>query len=168
MKYKTLIVSSIYLLGLALMELNAQESIPTGGSNISSTFGSVSYTVGQFVYTTYSGTNGYITQGVQQPYEISLIEGIRNSIKYIFQCTAFPNPANEFITLEVETPSPVNIQSISYLLYNSKGILIENNKLNANNTILNIGSLNNGIYILKLLQHKKELKTFKIIKTNKI
>ena len=56
--------------------LHAQETVPATGGDATRAGGSSSYTLGQVVYTTNTGTNGSVAQGVQQPYEISISVGI--------------------------------------------------------------------------------------------
>lgn len=46
MKHKTFIISTIFLLGIGLTGLQAQEAIPATGGNASGSGGSVSYSVG--------------------------------------------------------------------------------------------------------------------------
>jgi len=69
MKIKNL--SLVILLFLELSKLQAQEATTTAGGEASGSGGYASYTVGQVVYTTKTGTNGNsVIEGVQQPYEI--------------------------------------------------------------------------------------------------
>jgi len=71
MKHKRLKLCALLLFGLGLTGLQAQESVNAAGGNASGSGGTVSYTVGQVVYTTKTGTNGSVAEGVQQAYEIS-------------------------------------------------------------------------------------------------
>ena len=66
---------SILLLGLGLTAQAQQVTNATGGdaSDIGGTF---AYSIGQIVYTTNTSTNGSLTQGVQQPFKISIVSGI--------------------------------------------------------------------------------------------
>ena len=50
------------------ISLYAQEGFSTSGGQALGTAGSSSYTVGQTVYGTYTGSNGSVAQGVQQAY----------------------------------------------------------------------------------------------------
>ena len=77
MKHKKTIVSISFLLLGIIGGLHAQESPTAAGGEATGTGGTSSYSVGQVVYTTATGTNGSLAQGVQQPYEIS----VTNSIK---------------------------------------------------------------------------------------
>jgi hypothetical protein len=68
------------IIGLFLCSfLNAQESVNTASGNASGSGGSVSYSVGEIVYTTNAGDNGAVAQGVQQAYEISAVTGIEEA-----------------------------------------------------------------------------------------
>ena len=70
MKHKKTITSIAFLL-LGLGGLQAQESPTATVGEATGTGGTASYSVGQVVYTTTTGTNGSVAQGVQQPFEIS-------------------------------------------------------------------------------------------------
>ena len=59
--------------------LNAQTTVAAVGGESTGTGGTVSYTVGQIIYTTNIGANGSLAQGVQQPYEISTTLGINET-----------------------------------------------------------------------------------------
>ena len=73
---KVVLAILIVIVGFPLI---AQEAIPAAGSNAIGSGGSVSYSVGQVVYTINTGTNGSVAEGVQQPYEISVVVGIEQA-----------------------------------------------------------------------------------------
>jgi hypothetical protein len=60
----------LFVTGIGITCLQAQEAIPASGGNGSGNGGSVSYSIGQVVDATYTGLSGSVAQGVQQPYEI--------------------------------------------------------------------------------------------------
>lgn len=161
MKCKKLKLSAVLLLGLTLIELPAQETIPASGGNASGSAGTISYTVGQVVYTTNTGTNGSVAQGVQQPYEISVVSGVEQvkDINLIF--LAFPNPTTNFLTLKVENYDNKNF---SYQIYDINGKLLENKKLTGNENTISMANFIPATYFLKIPDNNKEVKTFKIIK----
>lgn len=76
MRHKRLKLSAVLLLGLGLTGLQAQTSVNATDGDVSGSGGSVSYSVGQVVYTTHTGTSGSVAEGVQQPYEISVVTGL--------------------------------------------------------------------------------------------
>ncbi|MBA7550129.1 hypothetical protein ES705_42635 [subsurface metagenome] len=125
-------------LGLGLTGLQAQETIPATGSNASGSGGSVSYSVGQVIYTTNTGTNGSIAQGVQQPYEISVVSGIGKAKDINLICTAYPNPTTDFLTLKVEN---YDNENLFYQLFDISGQLLESKKLKGNETTITMANL---------------------------
>jgi len=150
----------LFVLFLALTKLHAQETIPSSGGNASGSGGTTSYTVGQVVYTINTGTNGSVIQGVQQPYEISVISGI--DVEYIqLKCSAYPNPANDYLTLKVENN---NNKNLFYQLYDMSGTLLKNEKLTENEVTIPMADFIPAIYFLMVTDNQKEIKTFKIIK----
>lgn len=161
MRYKIFILSAVLLLGIGLTGLQAQEAIPASGGNASGSGGTVNYTVGQVVYTTNTGTNGSVAQGVQQPYEISVVSEIEQTKDIYLMCTIYPNPTTNFLTLKIEN---FNNKNLSYQLYDIQGKLLENKKMNENNTIIVMKNLVPAIYFLKVIKENKEIKIFKIIK----
>ena len=64
MKQQRKILSIFFLLGFCLAIVQGQQTIPATGGNASGSGGSVSYSVGQILYSTFSGTNGTVVQGV--------------------------------------------------------------------------------------------------------
>jgi hypothetical protein len=64
MKHFAKLLITAYFIGYGLT-IQAQNTIPATGSNATGTGGAVSYSVEQVPYNTFSGTNGFIIQGVQ-------------------------------------------------------------------------------------------------------
>jgi hypothetical protein len=100
MNTKKIKIVVLFLLGFGLLTAQAQQVTTATGGDASGSGGTVAYSVGQIVYTTNTGTNGSVAQGVQQSYIISIVLGIEdNSIK--LELTAYPNPTTNFLTLNV-------------------------------------------------------------------
>lgn len=152
------------MLFFANIGLQAQGSIPVSGGNASGTAGSISYSVGQIVYTTNSGTNGYVTQGVQQPYEISAVTGFDEIKGITLQCSAYPNPTTDFINLKVDESSTLNSNLMSYQLCDINGKLLETKNITSNETNIFMSNLLPATYFLKVTLGNKEVKSFIIIK----
>lgn len=161
MKHKKVKLSIVLLLSLRLIGLHAQEAIPASGGNASGNGGSVSYSVGQMVYTTYTGTNGSIAEGVQQPYEISVVSGIEQTKNINLTCKVYPNPTSDFLILKVENYDNGNL---SYQLFNISGKLLESKMLTGNEITISMENLVPATYFLKIINNQIEVKTFKIIK----
>ena len=159
MKHKKTIVSISFLL-LSIGGLHAQESSTAAGGEATGTGGTVSYSVGQVVYTTATGTNGSISQGVQQPYEIYVTTGV-NQTAINLEMTVYPNPTTNYLTLKVENEQ---IESLTYQVIDLQGKVIENKKVTADNTTIKMEALPKATYFLKVTDNNKTVKTFKIIK----
>ncbi len=146
MKYKSLLLAPVFLLVTGITELQAQETIPAAGSDAYGNGGSTSYTVGQLVYTTITGTENSMEQGVQQPYEISVIIGIdEGNVDYI-EFNVYPNPVTDYLQLKV---SEGRFENLSYQLYRSDGKLLQNKEIQSKETSVSMKDLTPGTYILK-------------------
>ena len=161
MKYKRFNLSAILLLGLGLTSVQAQEAILATGGEASGDGGSVSYSVGQVVYSTNRGANGSVAQGVQQPYEISVVAGIEQATGIMLELSAYPNPASDFITVKAEN---YDTDNLSYHFYDINGKLLESKKADGNETQIEMKNLVPAIYFLKVIENNEEIGTFKIIK----
>jgi len=161
MRHKKLKLSAILLLGLGLTGLQAQESVNATGSNASGSGGTVAYSVGQVVYTTNTGTNGSVAQGVQQPFEISVVTGIEEAKGINLSVLAYPNPTTDYLTLSI---GEFDISNVSYQLYDMNGKLLESKKITGNQTSIVMSNLVPATYFVKVTESNKEVKTFKIIK----
>jgi len=153
-------------LTISLSSIHAQEVIPASGGNVSGSSGTVSYTVGQIVYSTNSGINGSMAEGVQQPFEISEIIGIKETKINNPEISVFPNPTNDFLTLKIDVSTPLNIRFLYYQIYDINGKLLESKKLADYETTISTANLVSGIYFLKITDENKEIKTFKIVKNH--
>jgi hypothetical protein len=151
----------IIQLCLFLTGLQAQQTTTTSGGNASGDGGSVSFSVGQMVYTTHTTTGGSVAQGVQQPYEISVVTAIENTENITLACSVYPNPATDFVILKIEN---YQINHLAYKLYDINSKLIETKKIASNETIISLKNSGSAVYLLKITDNNKEIKTFKIIK----
>lgn len=164
MRHKKLYLSLVLLLGLGLTGLHAQESFNASGGNASGSGGSVNYSVGQVVYTTNSGTTGMVSQGVQQPFEISVITGFED-IKWMnLNCSVYPNPTTDYLTLKIDVSASIPIRNLSYQLYDMNGRLLGSGKLKSHETQIVMANLVPETYLLEVFDQNKIVKSFKIIK----
>lgn len=161
MKYNKLKLSAVILLVFGLTGLHAQTSVNATGGNASGSGGSVSYSVGQVVYTTNEGTNGSVAQGIQQPFEISVVTGLEEAIGINLSVSAYPNPTTDYLTLEVKE---FDLSNLYFQLYDMQGKLLQNEKITSNQTSIAMGNLAPTTYFVKVIQNNKEVKVFKIIK----
>jgi hypothetical protein len=161
MKYKKFKLSAVLLLGLGLTGLQAQESVNATGGNASGGGGSASYSVGQVAYQTHTGTNGSVAQGVQQPYEISVVTAIEEAKGINLTVSAYPNPTTDYLTLEVKE---YELSNLHFQLYDMNGKLLQNAKITGNQTSIIMSNLVPATYLLKVIAGNQSIKEFKIIK----
>jgi hypothetical protein len=139
----------------------AQEVIPPTGGTISGSTGSVSYTIGQIFYSTISGTTGFVIEGVQQPYEISLVTGINEASGINLVFAAFPNPTNDILYLKVENYETDNLY---FQILDIRGNLLDYEKIQGTESSISLFANDPGVYFIIITDGKKQIKTFKIIK----
>ena len=161
MRHKRLKLSAVLLLGLGLTGLQAQTSVNATGSNASGSGGSVSYSVGQVVYTNNTGTNGSVAQGVQQAFQISVVTGLEQAKGINLSVSAYPNPTTDYLTLSI---AEFEISNLTYQLYDISGKLLQSEKITGNQTSIAMSNLVPANYFVKVIQGNKKVKTFKIIK----
>jgi len=160
MRHIRLKMCTLLLLGLGLTGLKAQENINATGGNAAGNGGSASYSVGQVVYTTNTGTSGSVAQGVQQAFEISVV-GIEEANGIQLSVAPYPNPSTDYLTLEVKDFEP---STLSFQLYDMQGKLLLSQKITNSQTRLVMSELVPAIYFIKVIKGDREVKTFKIIK----
>ena len=136
----------------------AQSNTVVSGGQATGVTGNVSYTIGQVNYIVASGSGGTIAEGLQQPIEI--FPTSVNEPHDTFSALLFPNPASDFIVLQVESSK---INKMKYQLFDLQGNLIAQYNLNSDQTNISTRQLVPQAYLLKI-SNQQEFKTFKIIK----
>lgn len=159
MKHLKFTLSSLLL--FCIMSLQSQENITITGGDATGSGGTVAYSVGQIVYTTHTGVDGSMAQGVQQPYEISIVDGIEQADGINLELMVYPNPTNDFLNLIVED---YNNEMLSYQLYDINGQIIKRGKILGIETTIMMEFQVPGNYLLIVFNDQNEVKTFKIIK----
>ena len=138
----------------------AQEAVLSSGGNASGNGASVSYSLGQLVNETYIGTNGKLTLGVQQPFEIQVINGTEDNKINLF-VKVYPNPTTNVLTLKVDN---FDFTNALIQLYDVEGKLLLSKIMTTDETLINMQSFTPALYILKITDNQKVIKSFKIIK----
>lgn len=154
------IVFSVYSTS-ALMAQTLHSGLAAASGNAAGAGGSASYTIGQVFYNTASGGNGSVAEGVQQPYEISVLSAVKNIAGIDLSYSVFPNPVSEMLILKLE-----NVENFvcTYQLYDGNGKLLRTDKIKEKVTGIDFTELTASVYMLKIIHKNKSLKTFKIIK----
>lgn len=159
MKQIKLNAVAILLFGFGLTS-QAQQATTASGGDASGGGGTVAYSVGQIVFTTYTGSNGSVAQGVQQPYEISIVLGLEDK-EISLNLQAYPNPTSDYLILNV---GKAELSELSFHLVDLNGKLIESKKIESVSETINMQSLPSAAYFLRIINSNKEIKIFKIIK----
>ena len=154
---------TLLLFAYCFVRLQAQQVITSAGENATGIGGSASYSVGQIVYKTNSGSLGSVSQGVQQPYEISIVSVFEEVDRISLVLSSYPNPTTNSLTLKVGN---YNFENLNYQLYDSNGRMLVESKIYRSETVLSMETLPAGSYFLKVNNGPMEVKTLKIIKNN--
>jgi len=96
---------TLFIFTFSLSTVSAQENVNATGGNASGSGCSVSYSVGQVMYQIQTGTNGSVAQGLQQPYEISVLTAIEETKGINLSVTAYPNPAIDSLQFKLKGKS---------------------------------------------------------------
>jgi len=150
----------LLLMLLTYENTQAQQAIvPIGGDAIGAS-GQISYSIGQIAYTTYEGSTGSVSQGVQQPFEISVITETNESAAEVL-CTSYPNPTSEGLYLHIKAEP---FSEFHFQLVGLTGKLLHSGVIHEEVTYIDMKSLSAGIYVLRIQSNHTNIKTFKIVK----
>ena len=151
-----------YILFYSLFKTTAQQATVTSGGNATGSGGTVSYSIGQVNYTFSTSGSGSINQGVQQPFEIFTL-GTDNFQNINLLMTVYPNPTVNTIILKIDNNY---LDSLNFQLVDINGKQILSQTISEAETLIDLQNLAAAIYLLKINDTEKTIKTFKIIKNN--
>jgi len=138
--------------------LLAQQDVVTSGGNGSGASGSISYSIGQVVYSNTSNATGSINQGVQQPYELTPIS-VNESLRDI-AVELYPNPPRNNLLIRM----PEFIPGLTLQIFSLNGALIEERPMLSQQTIINAETWSASTYIVKLHDSAGNFSEYKLIK----
>ena len=154
-------VTIIFVLLLFLMSLTvqAQEITLASGGDISGSGGTVSYSVGQIVQNSITGTGGSVTQGIQFSFESTTLSVI--DFQTQIDISSYPNPTSSFLNIKVQG---FQENTLYYKLFNVLGKLLISGDIKNNTAQINIAHLPSATYLLKVSNNSTIFKTYTIIK----
>lgn len=158
-RIRILLPLSVFCLCVKLMQ--GQSTIPTAGGTANGTGGSVTYTVGQIADSVVAGTNGFIVQGVQQPFEISTVTAIEDTEYITLEYSVYPNPTEGTIRLVIKS---FNDGDFRLQLYNLNGAVLQDKNVLDEETEISMESHKSAVYFLRVIRYNREVKVFKIVK----
>ncbi|WP_445721722.1 T9SS type A sorting domain-containing protein [Flavobacterium sp.] len=145
---------------ISLSSVFGQEGFVLSGGDATGSGGSVSYSYGLVFYETVNGTNGELTQGVQQSIEIYSLSTPSNSVA--INLAMYPNPAISQVTLDLNFTQFQDV--MKYELFNVNGKLLKTGTIVSNQTNIDLDILPKATYVLNVITSNKLLKSFKLIK----
>ena len=102
---------------------------------------------------------------MQQPFEISTLNGDEfTQIK--LEMVVYPNPTTSDVTLQIDASDELNMDAMSYQLFDMNGKIITTQKIVASETQIRLDHLSSAIYFLRVFDDNQTNKTFRIIKNN--
>lgn len=132
----------------------------SGGDKVTKDY-TVSYSVGQCLYTAVSQSGYYISSGEQHPMITVSTNSDLDNRQDNLNVIVFPIPVKDKLYLKV---TDSELKGLSYLLLDVNGKVIDNNIINQSLLIISMDKCNRGNYFLKIVRNNRELKVFKIIK----
>jgi len=152
--------NTLLLLSIILsFSLYAQISVNSAGAEATGQGGSLSYSVGQVVYSASSSSAGSASAGVQQAYEVSVATQI-SATNLNIDASVYPNPTTDFLILNV----PEIEENYTYQVTDINGKQLNTGLINNTQTNLDFSSYVIGTYFIKLVQANSNIKTFQVIK----
>lgn len=152
-----LIFCSSFLFCSTLM---AQERSVASGGEASGTGGTVSYTIGLPDFQTYSGSNGTISEGVQQAYELLSLNV--NDWNKDFQVVFYPNPVTDYLVIEV----PETDAELTYNILSHSGQLVKSGNLSEIKTSIEVRSFVSEGYFIEIRKNNQLVRHYQFIKVN--
>ncbi len=143
-----------YLLGV-----KAQEVIATSGNYGETANGSLSWTIGEPIVETVSDGTNTLTQGFQQ--SKLTVTAIDEKEIAGFEINVFPNPASDYLSVEVITDKQKDLEII---LFDLNGKIILQKLMTGNKQTVNMQNYSPATYILKVTEGNKEIRTYQIVK----
>lgn len=142
----------------ALCTSGQNATMPAGGEATGAD-GSSSFSIGQVVYQMPSATEGSTNQGVQQPYEISIVVGDVEYILLSTEVATYPNPVQNQFVISVD-PTPE--KPLSYRVVGTEGKVVSSGQITSSQTVIDSEKWTSGLYVIEI-EHFQQ--TFKVLKT---
>lgn len=150
---------SVILLLLASTGLAAQEAVLSSGSYHRGSAASLSWSLGELSVTTLRAGGVILTQGVQQARLTATPAGEPAGVG--LGITAYPNPATDYLTVSM---GGGGAGSAHLALHDLHGRVILRERLAGSPHTLNLSGIPPAVYVLRVYEGGRELKTFRVVK----
>lgn len=152
-------VIPICLIIIAASGLRAQEVVLTAGGEAYGEEGSASYSIGQVFYQHYSGASGQVAEGIQQPYEVFTVTGLKPGTGLSLK--VYPNPASDELRIQADG---VRFGELTARLFDLQGRLLEDRVFTNSEMSMMLGAYPSGAYLLRVSRLGEEVSVFKVLK----
>lgn len=142
----------------------AQSDFVPAGGTATGNAGSATYTVGQIAIQNASNGDKSVLEGVQQPYEIQTV-GVDEYPGIALDAVVYPNPTQHFVQLKISN-YVIPDNGLKAQLYDANGKLLEIYTVSDLLTQFDLSKYPTATYQLRVMENKRLLKTFKIVKHN--
>lgn len=152
---------ALFFVVMSIQNVSAQQAFVATGDDVSTGFGSVSFTVGQLVVESDATKKGAVISGIQVPIELFKNPvGIDETVEGII-VEPFPNPTmdNVKITIPTQCVGPFVISLIDITGSIKKKMIVENHE----HTIM-LSSEPAGHYSILISEQDKIIASYSIIK----
>ncbi|MDW3650039.1 MAG: T9SS type A sorting domain-containing protein [Bacteroidia bacterium] len=137
-----------------------QTSVNASGGQASGSGGSVSFSIGQVLFTAHQGNTHKKSLGVQQAAEIFLNVGLEEDLLN-FQAAAYPNPTIRDVILSIPE---VMGKKLDYVILDMAGRQVSRGSISQTETSISFKSFPKGRYFLRVSLENHTAKSFNIIK----
>lgn len=160
MKNTFLLLAMFGISQVAFMQTLSRTALSSGSNAHESSDTQISWTLGEVMSETYSGSDNILSQGFNQPqYEVEMVNTNLTSTESI---SVYPVPASDYIQVNYVSPRS---NELSAALFNTEGQKVLEQTYNKGNFKMNLESLSPAVYILKIFdQNSRLIQSTKIIK----
>ena len=159
MKIKKMYYSIHFLFLIIPFFLHAQEVVTSSGGYGAATGVKITWTVGETITETITGSSVILTQGFNQGDLIITV--IKDADENNLTLKVFPNPASDRVTI---SSGITGIDNLRYVLIDTNGKILINNRLLFPESQFSVSHLKPAIYFLKIFDGRKEIGVYKIVK----
>ena len=138
-------------------KVNAQTAVVTTGGEA----GTMSFTVGQIAVEPSASDKGSLTPGVQQAYEITIVESGVAGRQVTLEAAVYPNPTADWLTLTV---ADTDVANLRYTLLDANIRALATSEISDVQTQIDMAALVPAVYFLRIDDGNVMVRTFKIVK----
>ena len=134
----------------------AHDLVSASGASFQNSSAHLSYSIGEPLTSTLGSSSAILTQGFHQT---RMRTGVPILSQSGIRISVYPNPVKDLLILQLGDP-----QGFDYLLYDIRGELIVQGQVLNERTEIDFRVLAPAVYILRVTNHKKEVRLFQIVK----